>query len=294
MKEVKTIVTHNGPFHADDVFAVALLKTLYPESKVIRTRDPEVIATGDIVLDVGGMYDPKIYRFDHHQENGAGKRDNGIDLSAIGLIWREYGLEFCDGNEEVAKKIEEGFVAALDADDNGQNLYSLTDYDVSPMTLPEVISLYRPTTHEDEDFDAAFNRACEWAGFILQRIKKKRLNSWTDKQEFRKKLESSPDKRYLILDKFIVGGDVYDDYPELLYTVFPSVNGDWTIRAVSKGKETFTNRKDLPSAWSGLEKSALAGVTGVEDAVFCHRGLWICGAESKEGALRLLELAMAN
>lgn len=292
MKEVKTIVTHNGPFHADDVFAVALLKTLYPKSKVIRTRDPEVIATGDIVLDVGGVYDTEKSKYDHHQENGAGTRENGIELSAIGLIWREYGVAFCDGNEEISKKIEEGFVAALDADDNGQNLFSLKDYDVSPTILPEIIKLYRPTTHEDQDFDIAFDRACEWAGYILQRVKKKRTDSWLDKQEFRKKLEASPDKRYLVLDEFIVGGDVYDDFPELLFTVFPSTNGTWTLKTVSKDKESFASRKDLPERWSGLEGTAFAEECGVADAVFCHRGLWICGAKSKEGAKKLLELAL--
>ena len=41
---VKKIGTHDGPFHADEVFAVAALRRLYPDAYVIRSRDPEALA----------------------------------------------------------------------------------------------------------------------------------------------------------------------------------------------------------------------------------------------------------
>ena len=53
----KTIVTHNGNFHADDVFSVAALKSIFPTFNLIRTRNVDVIAKADIVIDVGGEYD---------------------------------------------------------------------------------------------------------------------------------------------------------------------------------------------------------------------------------------------
>ena len=52
----KKIVTHDGNFHADDVFSVAALKCIFPSFELIRTRNPEIIAKADIVLDVGGEY----------------------------------------------------------------------------------------------------------------------------------------------------------------------------------------------------------------------------------------------
>jgi len=82
MNEV-TIATHNGNFHADDVFSVAALKCIYPSIKLIRTRDLELIGQADIVLDVGGVYDPDAGRFDHHQRGGAGERENGIPYSSL-------------------------------------------------------------------------------------------------------------------------------------------------------------------------------------------------------------------
>ena len=50
---MKTIVTHDGSFHADDVFAVATLLKLFPDANVIRTRDTSVIERADVVVDVG-------------------------------------------------------------------------------------------------------------------------------------------------------------------------------------------------------------------------------------------------
>jgi uncharacterized UPF0160 family protein len=81
----KIIATHNGNFHADDVFSVAALKSILPAFKLIRTRDAELINKADIVIDVGGEYDPEAGRFDHHQRGGAGERENGIPYSSFGF-----------------------------------------------------------------------------------------------------------------------------------------------------------------------------------------------------------------
>ena len=44
------LATHSGPFHADDVFACALLRTFLEEDiEVLRTRDLDEIAIGDDV-----------------------------------------------------------------------------------------------------------------------------------------------------------------------------------------------------------------------------------------------------
>ena len=55
LKNKKTVVVHNGNFHPDDVFCVALLSILYDGGiKVTRTRDESVISKADYVMDVGG------------------------------------------------------------------------------------------------------------------------------------------------------------------------------------------------------------------------------------------------
>ena len=68
-----SVATHSGPFHADDVLAVALLRVFVDEeATVLRTRDLERIAQADVVVDVGGLYDPAARRFDHHQASYTG------------------------------------------------------------------------------------------------------------------------------------------------------------------------------------------------------------------------------
>lgn len=37
------------------------------DAEIIRTRDPALLAECDIVVDVGGEFDPKRHRYDHHQ-----------------------------------------------------------------------------------------------------------------------------------------------------------------------------------------------------------------------------------
>ena len=43
---------------------------------------------------------------------------------------------------------------------------------------------------------------------------------------------------------------------------------------------------------AALENKELADVTGIEDAVFCHKARFIVIAKSKEGAIKLAEIAL--
>ena len=102
LKKRKVVVTHDGSFHTDDVFAVATLSIYYKNRiKIIRTRDEKIMGKADIVLDVGEIYDPSTNRFDHHQKEGAGTRDGGVPYASFGLLWKHFGLEICGEDEEV-------------------------------------------------------------------------------------------------------------------------------------------------------------------------------------------------
>lgn len=49
--------------------AVSLLKATkeFKGANLVRTRDATKLAECDIVVDVGGVYDPATHRYDHHQ-----------------------------------------------------------------------------------------------------------------------------------------------------------------------------------------------------------------------------------
>ena len=111
MKKNKIVITHNGCFHTDDVFAVAIISLVEGKVEISRTRDEKVFETADYVVDVGGQYSPSRKRFDHHQKGGAGTHVNGIPYASCGLVWNAYGEKLCGGSQ--AAEIIEAAIAGI-------------------------------------------------------------------------------------------------------------------------------------------------------------------------------------
>jgi uncharacterized UPF0160 family protein len=298
MQEIKTIGTHNGRFHSDDVFSVALLKALYPEAVVVRSRDLDVLAACDLVLDVAAVYDPEKLRFDHHQQGGAGARENGIPYSSFALIWKHFGLEYCQGNEQVWNRLDKGFVSSFDAYDNGQKTYEITVPDARVVELQDLFDNYlNPNLAESaelEDYDRQFDVALGIASLILERVVARKAAEVESEVYFYDSWLASPDRRYVVLEKFATSGEKAEEMPELLYTVFRAPASTWNIKGMAREKGSYEVKKPLPEAWRALRDAELAAVTGVPDAAFCHGGLFMCGAATREGAMQLLALALAS
>ncbi len=283
----KTIATHNGNFHADDVFSIAALKQLFPSSKLVRTRDLEIIAKADIVLDVGGEYDADADRFDHHQRGGAGARDNGIPYSSFGLIWQKYGLEICGGNQKIANAVDAGLVSTIDADDCGYGERA------EGISLSRTISMFNPSWQEESDFDAGFDEAVEFASRLLTRFIASANGGISAKSIVTKAIENAEDPRVIVLEKYIPWKKtILKQSEEALYVLYPSQTGQWRIQTVPVEQGSFDNRKPLPKAWAGLSGQELKEATGIDDAMFCHNGLFIAGAESFESTMKMASIAL--
>lgn len=56
----KTIATHSGSFHCDEALGCWLLRQTaeFGGATIVRSRDPAVYGAADVVIDVGGVYDP--------------------------------------------------------------------------------------------------------------------------------------------------------------------------------------------------------------------------------------------
>jgi len=288
-----TIAVHDGKFHADDVFACAVIELMLGEkTRIIRTRDESLLAKADFVADVGNVYDPARQRFDHHMREGAGVRENGIPYAAFGLVWKEYGEKVC-GSKELADRIDARLVAPIDAEDNGMSLYDPKGETV-PFTIQNFFYLHRPTWREDEKIhDDAFPQLVALAKEVIVR----EIEIQGDFIEARAIVEQAyadaADKRLIVLDVVCPFDETLTAYPEPLIVVSPTRGStNWKVNPVSAGKHGFSRRIDLPAAWAGLRDEELAKVTGVADAVFCHRALFLAVAKSKEGALALAKLAL--
>ena len=284
----KMIVTHNGNFHADDVFSIAALKSIFPSFKLIRTRDLELIGKANIVVDVGGEYDADTDRFDHHQRGGAGERENGIPYSSFGLIWQKYGLEICQGNQEVANAVDAGLVSTFDAFDCGYG-EGLSE----GISLSQTIGMFNPTWQEESHFDTCFDDAVDFASRVLIRFIASASGGISAKEIVAKAIDSADDPRVIVLEKYTPWKrTVHALSKEALYMVYPSQTGQWRIQTVPVEPGSFENRKSLPDQWAGLSDKELREVTGIDDAMFCHNGLFIAGAESFESTMKMVTIAL--
>jgi uncharacterized UPF0160 family protein len=284
----KTIVTHNGNFHADDVFSVAALKSIFYSVTLIRTRDLEIIAKADIVIDVGGEYDSTTDRFDHHQRGGAGARENGIPYSSFGLMWQKYGLDVCKGNQNVANALDAGLVSTIDAIDCGY-VKGVSE----GISLSQTISMFNPTWQEDSHFDVCFDEAVEFASHVLTRFIATANGGISAKTIVASAIENAQDPRVIVLEKYTPWKKtVHALSEEALYMVYPSQTGQWRIQAVPVEPGSFEDKRPLPKEWAGLSDKALQEVTGIDDAMFCHNGLFIAGTESFESTMKMAAIAL--
>lgn len=285
-----TVVTHNGNFHADDVFSIAVLKHVYPSFNLVRTRDKALMDSADIVIDVGGQYDPDAGRFDHHQRGGAGERENGIPYSSFGLVWQKYGLALCDNNQAVADRVDAGLVSTIDAIDCGH-----VEGVQQGISLSQTISMYNPTWEESPEFDKCFDEAVEFASRMLTRFIASASGSVNAKAIVAKAIESAEDPRVIVLEKYTPWKKtVHILSSEALYMVYPSHSGQWILQTVPVEPGSFEDRKSLPKAWAGLSDEDFQAKTGLDDAVFCHNGLFIAGTKSFESTMKLAEVALAE
>lgn len=139
------IGTHDGNFHADEVVACCMLMRMpeYKTAVIVRTRNPVVLESCDVVVDVGGQYDPVRNRYDHHQRGFCETLRSGrhcrVKLSSAGLVYRHFGRRLVEGALEHARvphadddkditvvvqmiylAFYARFVEAVDAIDNGE------------------------------------------------------------------------------------------------------------------------------------------------------------------------------
>jgi len=290
---MKTVVTHSGKFHADDVFAVATFHLLLgqDEVKVVRSRDETVIATADYVVDVGGVYDHATCRYDHHQP-GAPARENGIPYAGFGLVWRHYGEEIC-GSEVVASQLDSQLVQPIDANDNGVSLYTLNEPEIRLFEVSNVIGTFRAGSGADEEtWLACFMKAVDFARGLLERMIVQQQNLLTLQAYVDQVYQAAADKQLVVFDQPI-HAELLIDFPEVRVVVYPdaSQEGYWRASAVPKTHHTFACRVYFPSAWSGLRDAELQAVSGLPDAVFCHKSRHLSVFGSKESALAAARLA---
>lgn len=278
LKKDASAWTHNGKFHADDVFSAALLLYLNPEIRIFRgNRVPEDF-TG-IVFDIGRG------RYDHHQKDSR-IRENGIPYAAFGLLWEELGADIL--GKELAEKFDESFVQPLDNNDNTGEKNELAS----------LIGSFNPAWDSEDNNDEAFFQAVSVAGMILDHKFERYLGNERADQRvnelLKAKEEQSPenteDSRILVLPEFVPCQKRLSE-TQIAFVIFPSNRGGYCIQP--QKKEYSMNYKcSFPSEWLGLEGEELVQATGLESASFCHKGGFLMTMGTLEDALEACRISL--
>ncbi|NGX60244.1 MAG: hypothetical protein KR126chlam3_01413 [Chlamydiae bacterium] len=282
----RSLGTHDGSFHADEVSAVSLLLIfdLIDKDKIFRMRDPQKLGECEFVCDVGGVYDPETKRFDHHQQEYTGL------LSSAGMVWRYlHENKFVD--DSLYTYVNHAAIIGIDAHDNGKVMQQ-----EGVCTFSHVIAGYVPVEYaaKETELTAAFLGALDFATHFFQRLLARHayIESCRDKVA----AVMVKKEKVLIFDEalpwqenfFDLGGK---DHPALFIIMPTGVH--WKLRGIPPNQEDRMGvRKPHPEEWAGLRDAALQKITGIPGAIFCHKGRFISIWETKEDARKALDLIL--
>ncbi|MBO5352974.1 MAG: MYG1 family protein [Lachnospiraceae bacterium] len=263
-------MTHTGRFHTDDVFSAALLKILNPQINIVRCNTVPEGYQG-LIFDLGdGAYD--------HHGNRESFRENGVRYASFGLLWKKYGCTLV--SEKEALTFDESFIQPLDFQDNngGSNL------------LCRVITQFNPKWDEENaDSDAAFFKAVEFAGHILENEIRSMHSTEHAKKMVLECLKNSEDGIVVLATgmpwkALLIPEDVY-------YVVYPSARGGYNAQAVPSAVDSQQCKKPFPEHWRG-KREELDGITGLKGMMFCHSNGYLLVAETEETAVAACRIAM--
>ncbi|KAJ8378280.1 hypothetical protein AAFF_G00244150 [Aldrovandia affinis] len=314
------IGTHNGTFHCDEVFACFLLRQLpeYKDAEIVRTRDPALLAKCDIVVDVGGEFDPKKHRYDHHQRSFADSFSSLCPekpwvtrLSSAGLVYLYFGrrvlekltqLKPNDRQLEVLyDKLYENFVEEVDAVDNGISQYDGEPrYSVSTTLSARVGHLNPRWNSKSQDTEEGFRAAMKLVGeYFLDRVDYYQ-NSWLPARAVvegavQMRTQVDPSGEVVLFDQggcpwkehlFSLEKELNVETP-IKFVLYPDQSGQWRVQCVPAGLHTFQNRLSLLEEWRGVRDEALSTLSGIPDCVFVHASGFIGGNRTRQGALEM-------
>lgn len=254
-----------------------------------------------------------------HDDDAAGPEsddDSSLDAAAPDHDAPEVDL--------VHRKLYADFIEALDAHDNGIDVYDPAAvaagglerrYSDAGFTLGALVGRLNPNWNDPAaaDADAAARRedACFLAasrriGREFERELDYCVGVWLPARAvvdraFAARLAHDPQGRLLILEGQAVPWKDHlytleDDRPQVLYVLYPEQPGPgakWRIQCVPESKGSFVSRKPLPEPWRGFRDAELDAVTGVDGCVFVHAAGFIGGNKTLDGAMQMAVKALA-
>ncbi len=340
--KIERIITHEGIFHTDEVFATAILKDLFPESmesksgakgdyvKYLRTREKGVLERGldldsTMLLDQGGVYNFDKYNLDHHQEGGAGKRDNGVEYASAGLVWKHYGKEWIKYVDTYTRKInlteqeieliwkiiDKQYVQLIDANDTGQMeevSYSIAGVDEvkgGQFTMAEVVRLANIDCRDGKNQQDRFNGIVETFRSTNLSMVNKNIDLIEGLRKFDiNKCDFSHDGKVVVINELLLpAATVYlidneEKFKKVEYYAVETVRHRYSVLVapVGEGLREYRNPSMIPKELRlGSDTKKINEILGVEDgAIFSHGAGYFASFKDLESTKKFLDYCISQ
>lgn len=238
--DIKELTVHGGLFHLDDVLCAVLCRLNDPACRIIRSNKPDLEADGlgiwRAIADVGGVYDPERWLFDHHQDRYTPDSDPKTVRAAVGRLWDALG----DSDKYPTLS---AYIHAVDLHDTGVLWTPLG-----------VVGSFAPNWDDQFSMDEGFEAAVKHVLNLVRQIVRKDQSAARAAEE----LDKAPVKDGIVtLDRFLPWQDWVRNHPEVKAVVSPGrESGEWNIN-IPKGRGMF------PADWLQPAATWPKGVTFV-------------------------------
>lgn len=279
LKDYKKIQIHSGQFHLDDLMCVYLAKSANPDIEIIRGGTPIYDNPEVLLCDYGDdARTGKHTKFDHHNKDFAEYDENGIQLAACGLLFKEYGEELFP-NEEIRNRIENQIISGINAIDNGY-------FDMTPnfgSSLAMIIGNENPFWDENIESDKKFQDALSIMTTMVDRQIEMIKSSVKALDIIKEAYETSSNKEIIELEQFVPAIEYYrDNTDDVKFITFPSNRGGFAIQAIPPDKDHLKDQRcTIPQ--TAVELS---------DVTFVHAAGFFASAKTQSAAKAVAEYAI--
>ncbi len=324
-----TIGTHNERFHCDEIMGIAILETLITQLKgsctIHRTdrRDEAMLSNMDILVDIGGKFDPAKGRFDHHQTGGAGYRINkrsqlDIPFSSCGLVWyscgliltgEEWSVEEHSYSSPIFDIVEHEIIRGICASDSGSVMpngfkfkgpdnYYIETYG-SPMHISKQVGQYNSDdvrNHQEQyqQFIKALNMLHDTFDNTLRSAE----TCVADKKHLQEELLKKRDQEeVLVLQRSVRWEQHLNELDRNgLVKIILAPRGEdgvWSLYLADRGKRPCT--VTIPPEWRGKRDGEFVGEHPITKGIlFCHDNRNMINTVDKESALGLTNFLLTK
>jgi uncharacterized UPF0160 family protein len=224
------ILTHNGVFHSDEVFASALVIYFYASNlnvKINRTRSTDAIDLYKnnsklFMLDIGLENNPSMRNFDHHQEG------DDVEVKATVMLVLDYLLDRGAVSIGLFEYLKDNLVQFLSNWDLGLE-QATANFKHKP--LPTIISSFNRYNTTVEQENKQFEKVLNLAISIIEN----EVEAFDQLNEAKRGFENHT----VLHDGVILFNDYNPQYPKLLrkckgvrYYIHP-MNENWVVKTTN-------------------------------------------------------------